>query len=59
MKTTRIYTNDKLVKNEDGEFFYTDTYGETTEIGNLDSFFSWAADEEIEVSDELKAWLEN
>lgn len=58
MKKTRIYTNDTLVK-EGGEFFYTDSYGETTEIGNLDCFYSWADAENIEISDELKVWLEN
>ena len=57
MKSIRIHTNDKLAKDEDGNFFYTDTYGETIEL-NEQTIWSWMANEGIEITPEIEAFIE-
>jgi len=58
MRTTRIHTNDKLVQDENGDFVYYDSVGDKEEIGDIQVFYSWAAENGIEVDEELEKWLE-
>jgi len=59
MRTTKIYANDKLVQNEEnGIFTYFDSYGDKEEIGDIQVIYSWAAENGIEIDEELEKWIE-
>jgi hypothetical protein len=58
MRSTRIHTNDKLVQDNNGNFIYYDSTGDKEEIGDIQVIYSWAAENEIEMTEELEAWIE-
>lgn len=58
MQSINIHTNDKLAKDQEGNFFYTDSYGETAELDDQ-AIYTWLANEGIELTPEIEAFIEN
>jgi hypothetical protein len=57
MQSIRINTCDKLAKDTEGAFLYTDSYGDTTEV-SAQAIYSWLANEQIELTQELEAFID-
>jgi hypothetical protein len=54
----KVFSNDKLVKFDDGSFKYFDTYGDYVEFSGSDSLYSWLSEEGIAVDNEFEAWID-
>ena len=53
----RIHAHDELTKLDDGSYRYTDASGETVEIGDEVTLYTWLANEQIELTAEIEALI--